>query len=113
MESFNSSSFPVLMNREGEGEDAVFSLKEGLDNKLLDTALEFQPDWEVETLSAPEFLSVVCAGQNFPYSKTCHHKILSQFLLQTTYSALWPAAKLSLYVFLSSRVSVFSINNIE
>ena len=99
MESFNSSSFPVLMNREGEGEDAVFSLKEGLDNKLLDTALEFQPDWEVETLSVPEFISGVCAGQNFPYSKTWHHEILSQFLLQTSYSALWSAGKLPLYLF--------------
>ena len=108
MESFNSSSFTVLMNREGEGEDAVFSLKEGWDSKWLDTALEFQPDWEVETLSAPEFISGVCAGQNFPYSNTWHHEILSQFLLQTSYSALWPAGKLSLYFFccLSSRVSV-------
>ena len=72
-----------LMNREGEGEDAVFSLKEGWDSKWLDTALEFQPDWEVETLSAPEFISGVCAGQNFPkilYSKTWHHEIIPQLI---------------------------------
>ena len=83
MESFNSSSFPVLMNREGEGEDAVFSLKDGWDSKWLDTALEFDPDWEVETLSAPEFISGVCAGQNFPkmvHSKTWRHEIIPQLI---------------------------------
>ena len=74
-----------LMNREGEGEDAVFSLKSGWDSKWLDTALELHPgDWEtVETLTAAQFISGVCASQNFPkilYSKTWHHEILPQLI---------------------------------
>ena len=70
-----------LMNRDGE--DAVFTMKEGWDTNWLDTALELHPDWQVETLSAADFISGVCASQNFPkilYSKTWHHEILPQLI---------------------------------
>ena len=70
-----------LMNRGGE--DAVFTMKEGWDTNWLDTALELHPDWQVETLSAADFISGVCASQNFPkilYSKETHHEIIPQLI---------------------------------
>ena len=70
-----------LINRGGE--DAVFSLKEGWDSLWLDTALEFDPDWEILNLSASDFISGVCAAMKFPkilYSKETHHEILPQLI---------------------------------
>ena len=72
------------MNRkDGENDDAVYSIKEGWDQNWLETALEFDPDWEVLSLSINEFLVDVCEKENYPkilYSKSNHHEIVPQII---------------------------------
>jgi hypothetical protein len=76
-----------LMNRNngstGEEETAVFTIKESWDLLWLETAQEQDPGWELLTIPSSEFLSEVCAQQNFPkllYSKELHHEIIPQLI---------------------------------
>ena len=72
-----------LINRGEEGGDVVFTLKEGWDTQWFETALEYDPSLEPESLSSQVFLETVCSSYNFPkiiYSKELHHEIIPQLI---------------------------------
>ena len=72
------------MNRKnGENDDAVYTIKEGWDQNWLDTTLEYNPEWDFSILSIDEFLLDVCEKENYPkilFDKYSQHEIIPQII---------------------------------
>ena len=64
-------------------EVTVYTIKESWDKLQLETTLEYDPEWELLTLSSDEYLSDVCEKENFPkiiYSKETQHKVIPEII---------------------------------
>ena len=72
------------MNRKnGENDNAVYTIKEGWDQNWLETTLEYNPEWDVSFLSINEFIIDVCEKENYPkilYSTSMQHEIIPQII---------------------------------
>merc|ERR1719348_690674 len=72
-----------LINRDVDGEESVFTVREGWDAEWLDTAMDLDNSLEPVYVSASEFLTDYCALENYPkilYSKETHHEIIPQLI---------------------------------
>merc|ERR1719348_860190 len=72
-----------LINRDVDGEESVFTIREGWDAEWLDTAMDLDNGLEPVYVSASEFLTDYCALENYPkilYSKETHHEIIPQLI---------------------------------
>ena len=85
-EKFAVLSCQGLMNRvdhKRQEEVAVYTIKESWDQLWLDTALTYDPDWNVTTVSIEEYVSDICEKENFSrifYSKSMHHEVIPQIV---------------------------------
>ena len=85
-EKFAVLSCQGLMNRNigTEPEEiAVYTIKESWDQLWLETAVDYDSEWELLPLTIDEYLSDVCEKENFPkilYSKTTHHEVIPQLI---------------------------------
>ena len=75
-----------LMNRNTDTdpeEVVVYTIRESWDKLWLETALEYDPEWEMVTLSIDEYLFDVCEKEKFPkiiYSKETHHEVIPEII---------------------------------
>ena len=59
--SFFSKISPILNRKNEENDNAVYTIKENWDQQWLDTAIDYDPDWEVVSVRLWSFLML---GQN-------------------------------------------------
>ena len=74
--------FLLFLHREGN-DNGVFTLKESWDDQWLTTALELEPDWNIDIITASDFISGACAGQGFKkilYNSSDHHEVIPQLI---------------------------------
>jgi len=75
-----------LMNRNTDTqpeEVAVYTIKDSWDELWLGTALDFDPEWDLQNLTIAEYLGDVCEKEQFAkiiYSKTVHHELIPQII---------------------------------